>query len=144
MVELSPEECRGILSRNRLCVLSLVDDAEPYAIPLFYGFDGESMILGISEGLKTRIIDRNPRSCAAITEIGGADEWASVLVFGEARWIAEPDERRKAIQVLKDHNRKFRSAAPAADAEHRPAARSHGSGRVMELRGARITGRAKR
>lgn len=138
MVALGAEECSEVLASERLCVLAMADGGEPYAIPLFYGYDGRSLWLGISEGRKTSILERNDRLCVVVTQHAD-DAWRSVLVRGRARWITDPEERKRGIQVLMDHNRKFRRAQPTSSPQRR-----HSGGRVLLIADAVVTGRAKR
>lgn len=149
IVALDVDECRDVLSKHRLCVLAMVDGEEPYAVPVYYGFDGELMYLGVAEGRKTDVLDRNPRVCVTVSEPGAWDSWRSVLVSGIARSITEPDERARAIDVMMKHNRRSdRVAAPepaagGGTAKSAPAPR-HGRGRMLVVERATITGRARR
>jgi uncharacterized protein len=147
--DLTTGECQELLSRNRLCILALAEAEEPYAIPLFYGHDGDALYFGISEGLKTRILDGNASVCASVTEVGTDESWRSVLVFGDARIVEDPAERQNAVKVLMEHNRRFRESAgipaPARQGEATGSQpqREHGSGRIYVLRGNRVTGKSR-
>ena len=145
IVTLDDTECRDVLARQRLCVLAMVDGDEPYAVPVYYGFDGETMYLGVAEGRKTEVLDRNPRVCVTVSEPGPRDSWRSVLVTGVARAITDADERAYAIDVMMKHNRRDdrATAAPASKGQASPSAR-HGRGRMLIVEHATITGRARR
>lgn len=149
IVPLDEAECRDVLAKHRLCVVAMVDGDEPYAVPVYYGFDGETMYLGVAEGRKTEVLDRNPRVCVTVSEPGARDSWRSVLVAGVARTITDADERAHAIQVMMQHNRRDDRATPASStstassASSAPAAR-HGRGRMLVVERATITGRARR
>ena len=125
ITQLNDAECRQLLARQRLCIVSMVDAAEPYAVPVFYGYDGEDLYLGVAEGRKTRVLDANPRVYIVVTEVGPGDVWRSVSVAGAARTLADPDERRQAVDVLIAHNRRVREASSEQPAPRRP-----GSGRA--------------
>lgn len=144
---LSAEECRLLLARQRLCTMSLADGEEPYAIPVFYGFDGTTIHIGLAEGRKTRVLDANPRVCITVTEVGPGDAWASVQVTGTAEWL-EGDERQASVRVLMEHNRRVRAAvaeATGGDATATPAPqRRHGGGRILRVGSPEITGRTRR
>lgn len=146
IVALDADECRDVLARQRLCVLAMVDGDEPYAVPVYYGFDGETMYLGVAEGRKTAVLDRNARVCATVSEPGPRDSWRSVLVVGVARTLTDADERARAIEVMMRHNRRDDRAtppAPTGPSAARGAAR-HGRGRMLVIEEATITGRARR
>jgi nitroimidazol reductase NimA-like FMN-containing flavoprotein (pyridoxamine 5'-phosphate oxidase superfamily) len=138
IVALRDAECRAVLERQRLCVVSVVDGAEPYAVPVFYGFDGATLYLGTSEGRKTHALDANSRVYIVVTEVGPGDAWRSVAVAGRANTLIDPAERQAAIEILVAHNRRVRATGAPQDA---PPARRSG-GRVLRIEDAVITGRA--
>ncbi|HEU4563146.1 MAG TPA: pyridoxamine 5'-phosphate oxidase family protein [Gemmatimonadaceae bacterium] len=146
IVEMEHAECVEVLTRQRLCVLALTDGEQPYAVPVFYGFDGATVYLGISEGRKTRILDNNPRLCFTVSEVGPGDSWRSVVVMGRAEWVTDPAQRAEAIQVLMRHNRRPERQASAAPppADGAPPPRRHSGGRMLRIEDAQMSGRAKR
>ena len=131
-------QCREVLARQRMCVVSVVDGAEPYAVPVFYGFDGDDLYLGVAEGRKTRALDANSRVYIVVTEVGPRDAWRSVAIAGRARTLVDAAERQAAIDVLVAHNRRVRSSDPPRDG---PPPRRTG-GRVLRIEDAVVTGRA--
>jgi nitroimidazol reductase NimA-like FMN-containing flavoprotein (pyridoxamine 5'-phosphate oxidase superfamily) len=136
---LTDAECREILAGQRLCIMSLVDGDEPYSVPVFYGFDGESLYLGVAEGRKTRVLDANPRVYLVVTDVGPGDRWRSVAIAGRARTLSAPEERQRGIEVLIAHNARVRQPDP-----NRPNAppRRPRSGRILYVENAAMTGRA--
>ena len=138
IVPLSDAQCREVLARQRLCVVSVIDGAEPYAVPVFYGFDGEDLYLGVAEGRKTRALDANSRVYILVTEVGPGDAWRSVSVAGHARTLTESGERQRAIDVLIAHNRRVRASDPAGATPPRPRA----GGRVLRIDRVLMTGRS--
>lgn len=149
LTPLSPAECAELLATQRLCVLSTADDGQPYAVPMFYGWDGAVLYIGISEGRKTEVLDANPRLCVTVTEVGAGQSWRSVLVSGRAEWVTDAAERARAIEVLMAHNRRFTPSREVPSPASAPASagaspRRHTGGRLMRIAHATITGRAKR
>lgn len=144
IVALDDAECRDVLAKHRLCVLAMVDGDAPYAVPVYYGFDGETMYLGVAEGRKTTVLDRNARVCVTVSEPGPRDSWRSVLVAGVARTITDTDERARAIEIMMKHNRREDRATPPAQSSGTSAAARHGRGRMLVIEQATITGRARR
>ena len=109
IVTLSDAQCREVLARQRMCIVSVVDGDEPYAVPVFYGFDGGELYLGVAEGRKTRALDRNARVYILVTEVGPGDAWRSVAVAGEARALRDPEERQRGVEVVRAAFRPIRS-----------------------------------
>ncbi len=144
LVVLERAECIEILSTQRLCVLATADADQPYAIPMFYGFDGDTLYVGITEGRKTEVLDVNPRVCVTVTDVQPGQAWRSVLVTGRAEWVADAAERATAIQVLIAHNRRSRERLGEPEPPSSSAPRRQGLGRMMRVADATITGRARR
>jgi nitroimidazol reductase NimA-like FMN-containing flavoprotein (pyridoxamine 5'-phosphate oxidase superfamily) len=138
IVSLSDEDCRALLARQRLCIVALVDGEEPYAVPVFYGFDGETVYLGVAEGRKTRVLDANARVFIVVTEVGPGDAWRSVTIAGYARSLTDPVERQRGIDVLVAHNRRVRAVHGIPDA----APRRRSGGRLLRIEGSHLSGRA--
>ncbi len=144
LVVLDLAECVEILSTQRLCVLATADANQPYAIPMFYGFDGETLYIGISDGRKTEVLDANPRVCVTVTDVQPGLAWRSVLVTGRAEWVTDDTERANAIQVLIAHNRRSRERLGEPEPPAGSAPRRQGLGRMMRVAEPTITGRARR
>jgi nitroimidazol reductase NimA-like FMN-containing flavoprotein (pyridoxamine 5'-phosphate oxidase superfamily) len=138
IVPLDDAECREVLAHQRMCVVSVIDGAEPYAVPVFYGFDGDDVYLGVAEGRKTRALDTNSRVYIVVTEVGPGDAWRSVAIAGRARMLTESAERQRAIDVLIAHNRRFRE--PRSDGGTAP--RRPVGGRVIRIDQSVVTGRS--
>lgn len=136
--EMDSGECRALLEGQRVCVVSLVDVEEPYAVPVFYGLDGDAIVLGLSEGRKTRVMDRNARVCVTVTQVEPDGSWRSVQVRGEARTLTSDTERAAAVEALKAHNRRL-GHTPPAGSMHRPVA----PGRLVRIEHAQTSGRAR-
>ena len=145
MSELTDAECRALLHRQRLCVVSVVDGEQPYAVPVFYGFDGETIYLGVMEGRKTRALDANAYVCIVVTEVAPDDTWRSVIVEGVARGLMDAAEREAAARVLIAHNRRVAGrSTPGDQTDADPARRRHPGGRMLRVDRPRISGREKR
>ena len=139
--------CRALLGRQRLCIMSVVDGTEPYGVPLYYGFDGTTIYLGVAEGRKTQVLDANPAICLTVTEIAAGEAWSSVQVTGRAEWL-EGADRERGVAVLMEHNRRVRGLqagvpGPGAADPGAPAPRRHGGGRLLRIAGPRLSGRTR-
>ena len=134
---LSEAQCRAVLERQRLCIMSMVDDLEPYAVPVYYGFDGHALYLGVAEGRKTRALDANPQVYVLVTEVGSGDAWRSVAVAGRARTLTANAERQHAIDVLIAHNLRVRGD----DSSRRAAPTPRSGGRLLRIENVTLSGR---
>lgn len=141
IVELDEQECLEVIARHRMCVVAMTDAAVPYSVPVYYGFDGTSLYLGVAEGRKTRVLDANPYVHIIISEPGEGDSWRSVAIAGKATMLTTPEDRARGIAALIAHNRRpDRPAVSAAQAR----ARHRTGGRVIRIDDHVISGRARR
>lgn len=128
-----------MLRRQRMCVVAMTDGEVPYAVPVYYGFDGTSIYLGIAEGRKTRVLDENARVHVIVAEPAAGDRWRSVAIAGRATVLIDPDERARGIDALIAHNRR-----PDRGGDAPPPSRARSGGRILRIDDAVITGRARR
>jgi nitroimidazol reductase NimA-like FMN-containing flavoprotein (pyridoxamine 5'-phosphate oxidase superfamily) len=91
--ELTKSECFGLLARERLGRVALVDDCGPIVFPVNFVLDRNMVVLRTDEGTK---LDAAIKGSRVAFEIDGADPatrtgW-SVLVRGEAVEVTDPAE----------------------------------------------------
>jgi len=109
-----PAQIEDVLTRARVIRLALMDEREPYIVPLLFGYDGKRLYFhSACEGRKINILQNNPRvcfECEVDVEIRPADNicsWSvgyrSVIGYGVVSIITDLAEKRKAMGVLLNH-----------------------------------------
>jgi len=104
----------SIILRSSVCRLALSEDNHPYIIPLCFGYKENSLYFhSAPEGRKLEIIRSNKRVCFEfdidyrIVEAQEACGWSmnyrSVIGFGKASVIDDPDEKIKAMNAIIQH-----------------------------------------
>jgi uncharacterized protein len=108
-------EMDEILASAKVLRLGMAVDGEPYVVPLHFGHVGEHLFVhSAGEGRKIEFLKKNPRICFEVTtdyEIlpsqDGACQWAarfrSVIGFGRATFLTDPNERKHALDVMMEH-----------------------------------------
>jgi nitroimidazol reductase NimA-like FMN-containing flavoprotein (pyridoxamine 5'-phosphate oxidase superfamily) len=118
-------EMEDILSRDRVCVLGLVDAGKPYTVPLNYGYkDGCLYIHSALEGRKVDILRRNPdvSFCVYVDEelvqgdkaCAWGTKYRSVMGTGRAELLESPEEKLDGLKVIVQH---FGGPADSLDLE---------------------------
>ncbi|MCI8645894.1 MAG: pyridoxamine 5'-phosphate oxidase family protein [Firmicutes bacterium] len=105
---LSEERCREILSKSTSGVLSLIgDDDYTYGVPLSYTLKDNTLYFHCAKkGHKIDALSKHNKVSFAVIdadEISQAEYttyFRSVIVFGKARFIEEPDEQRIILRQL--------------------------------------------
>jgi hypothetical protein len=104
-------EIDDIIRRCRVCRIAMVDDGEPYVIPMSFGYDGESVYLhSAPEGRKLEVLRKSPRICVEfdiLNEVRGSDqacEWGmayeSVIAMGAVEILEDAEEKRQGLDCV--------------------------------------------
>ena len=110
----NPAAIERILRRADVCRVGMIADGEPYVVPLNFGYrDGKVYFHSFSSGRKIDAIRANPRVCfevdidhRLITGEIACDwtfDYTSVIGFGHARVLEDPDEQLAGLMVIMNH-----------------------------------------
>ena len=106
--QLPEEEVTAIMERNAEGVLSLLgDDGYPYGVPVNYvWYEGKIYFHAAIAGHKKDAMENHEKVCFTVIDThevlsrDRATRYRSVIAFGHARFITDPDEKRKALQIF--------------------------------------------
>lgn len=104
----------AIIQRCQVCRLGLSDNGIPYVVPVCFGYRDRTVFIHCApEGRKIDIIKRNDRVCVefdgdyALIQGDKACAWSmryrSVIAWGKASLIENPQEKRQALDVIMAH-----------------------------------------
>ncbi len=107
-------EMERVLMNSRVCRVAMVDGDRPYIVPLHFGYrDGVLYFHSAREGRKIDLIRQNPRICCEVDELiqikpaSKACDWGttykSLVIYGEARFVDDPKEKKQALDVIMAH-----------------------------------------
>jgi nitroimidazol reductase NimA-like FMN-containing flavoprotein (pyridoxamine 5'-phosphate oxidase superfamily) len=119
----------AIIRKCPSCSIAMVDPVgKPYVIPMNFGFDGEFVYFhGAAKGKKVDVLRNRPEVCISFStdhELRYVNEdvacsWSmryrSVLVYGKAEFVEDPQEKINILNVIMAHysDRKFEYNEPA-------------------------------
>ena len=114
------EDIDELLETQGYGILSLCGDGAPYSIPVSFGYDGESIYLGLldqgAESTKMEYIEDGATVRLLVTDIRGRFDWQSVAVTGPASRLDDGGtEREHCLETLVD-NGWFMKAFERSDA----------------------------
>jgi hypothetical protein len=115
----------AILDEGLVCHVGVVVDSRPVVIPMAYARDGRRLILHGATGSRLmRVLAAGCEACVSVTLLDGvvvahsafdsSMNYRSAVLFGRARSLDDPVEKRRAVDVLTDH------LIPGRTAEVRP------------------------
>lgn len=103
-----------ILDAGKVCHVGFTLEEQPYVVPMSYARMGDQLL--IHGSIASRLVKNlaaGLRCCVTVTHFDGlvyarstfnsSMNYRSVMVFGVARPITDPDEKRSGIQALVDH-----------------------------------------
>ncbi len=143
-------EMQDILQKADACRLALVDDGEPYAVVLNYGYEFSGGLPTLyfhcaKAGRKLDIIRKKPDACFVVDcdheLIGGPDgcDWGmkfrSVVGRGPVEILSDGAERKRGLDLLMAHY------AGRSDFAYQDEVFAHTE--VLRLRAVEITGKKK-
>jgi uncharacterized protein len=103
-----------ILDEGLVCHLGFVADGQPYVIPASYGRSGDTLYIhGSSASRMLRLLESGAPLALTVTLLDGlvlarsafhhSMNYRSVVVLGTAREVSDPEEKRRALDVIVDH-----------------------------------------
>ena len=108
------ETIDSILDAGFLAHVGFCLDGQPFVIPTLYGRDGERLYLhGSSASRMLRELETGVAACVTVTLVDGlvlsrsafdhSMNYRSVVAFGTARKVVDPEQKVKALRVISEH-----------------------------------------
>ena len=104
ILEMHDKEIRDFLRRMNYGHLACSRDDQPYVVPIYFAYDGTSIFIYTTEGLKSQMLEQNPKACLQVEEFLDGGNWQSVVIMGEANRIQDRDAREAAVELLRAGN----------------------------------------
>ena len=73
-----------------------------YIVPVAYAFDGNFIYAHSKEGLKIKMMRKNPKVCFEVESRENLANWRTVIVWGNYRELKTPVEIGKGMKILND------------------------------------------
>jgi len=108
------ETLHAILDEGVVCHVGFEVEGQPYVIPMGYARDGDRLILhGSAASRLLRRLGEGVSACVTVTLLDGivaarstfssSMNYRSVVALGRARRLADPEEKRRALDALVEH-----------------------------------------
>lgn len=104
----------AVIRKTKFCRLAMSDGTTPYIVPLCFGYKDNTLYFHSAvTGRKVEMLRKNPQVCAqfdcdlALQPDEKACDWGlsykSVIGFGQASFVEDPQAKREALSVIMDH-----------------------------------------
>lgn len=97
--KLNEIQINNILSSQVVGRLACTDGSQPYIVPVTYTYDGDYLYGQSNEGMKLKILRKNPKVCFEVDVMTDMANWMSVVVFGKFEEL-DDKESEKARDLL--------------------------------------------
>jgi nitroimidazol reductase NimA-like FMN-containing flavoprotein (pyridoxamine 5'-phosphate oxidase superfamily) len=108
------ETIHAILDASFLAHVGFSVDGQPFVIPTLYGRDGDTLYLhGSAASRMLRELETGVAACVNVTIVDGlvlarsafhhSMNYRSVVAFGKARKIDDPERKTHALRVISEH-----------------------------------------
>jgi nitroimidazol reductase NimA-like FMN-containing flavoprotein (pyridoxamine 5'-phosphate oxidase superfamily) len=104
----------AIFNRAWVCRLAMCENNQPYVVPLCFGYKENTLYFhSAPEGRKVEVLKRNSRVCFEVDLdqelVRGSEackwgmKYRSIIGFGKASFVEDPDEKKRALDLIMDH-----------------------------------------
>jgi nitroimidazol reductase NimA-like FMN-containing flavoprotein (pyridoxamine 5'-phosphate oxidase superfamily) len=105
---------RDIIDEALICHVGFTVEEQPYVVPMSLGRDGDSILVhgSVASRLMKNLGDGLP-CCLTITHLDGlvmarsafnsSMNYRSLMVFGTARVVSDPEEKKRGFDILVEH-----------------------------------------
>ena len=80
--ELNETQINNVLLSQAVGRIGCTDGKRPYITPVTYVYDGKDIIGQTKEGMKLKLMRKNPKVCFEVDVMSDMSNWQSVLVSG--------------------------------------------------------------
>ncbi len=109
---LADEEIERTLTQEFVGRLGCSADGRPYVVPIAYAYHGGCVYSHSTEGLKIRMMRKNPHVCFEVDRVENESNWRSVVAWGTFEELhGEPAEDAMRVILMKFLPSKARGAA---------------------------------
>ena len=97
---LTYQQIEELLQKQVVGHLGCNDNDQIYVVPISYAYDGEYIYCHTHEGMKLRMMRKNPKVCFQVDEFENMANWRSVITWGKFEELQNGTEKDQAIQAL--------------------------------------------
>jgi hypothetical protein len=99
---LTPEQCKHVLRSELVGRIGCFAAGRVYVVPVTFVLNENHIYAHSKEGLKIRMMRKNPKVCFEVESRENIRNWRSVIVWGKFEEIKPLQEQKKAMKILND------------------------------------------
>ena len=100
LASLTKPQCERILLSGMIGRLGCYSSGKVYVVPITYVFEDGYIYAHSREGLKTKMMRKNPKVCFQVDQIDTMSNWRSVMLWGKFEELSRAADQEKATKIL--------------------------------------------
>ena len=113
-------QCERILLGGMIGRLGCYSSGKVYVVPVTFVFEDGYIYAHSKEGLKIRMMRKNPKVCFQVDQVDNMSSWRSVILWGRFEEIDTAQDQEKAIRILVDRLQPFHTSESVKPSESQP------------------------
>jgi nitroimidazol reductase NimA-like FMN-containing flavoprotein (pyridoxamine 5'-phosphate oxidase superfamily) len=105
--ELSNSEIETLLDDQLIGRIGCGEAGDVFVVPITYAYDGNYIYGHSKEGMKIRMMRKNPSVCFEVDQITDMTNWKSVILLGTYEEFENEKERQLAMKIFSDRMKPF-------------------------------------
>ena len=98
--ELSSDQIEQLLLRQVIARIGCYSNKKVYVVPITFVYEKGSIYAHSREGLKIKMMRKNPDVCVQLDEIDNMANWRSVIVWGRFEELGSLEEQQRGMEIL--------------------------------------------
>lgn len=100
--ELTPDQCKHVLKSELIGRIGCYAAGRIYVVPITYVYMDNYIYAHSQEGLKVRMMRKNPKICFEVESRDSMRNWRTVIIWGKYEELKTLAEQKKAMKILSD------------------------------------------
>ena len=97
---LTKDQCERILLGSMIGRIGCNASGKTYVVPVTYVYDDGYIYVRSKEGLKVKMMRKNPQVCFQVDQIDNMANWRSVVLWGKFEEVKGSAEQSQALKIL--------------------------------------------
>lgn len=89
--KLNDTQIDNLLNSQVVARLACTDGNQPYVVPVTFRYDGKYIYGQSNEGMKLKILRKNPNVCLVVDRMTDMRNWESVIIYGKFKELNEKE-----------------------------------------------------
>ncbi len=98
--KLNKQQIEDVLTRQIVGRIGCHADDVTYIVPVSYAYDGTYVYGHTKEGMKIKMMRKNPKVCFEVDEMKDMANWKSVVAWGEFEELLAEEDRKDGLNKL--------------------------------------------